>query len=57
MKTRPSDVPYCGVDRKKIKNANPKLHETNFKHLFNFITRRYTIHKRKDVQGLPAPLD
>ena len=55
MKTRPADKKYCGVDQKKIQKANPKLNEVNFRHLYNFITRRYMIHKRKDVQGLPAP--
>lgn len=55
MKTRTADKKYCGVDQKKIQKANPKLNEVNFRHLYNFITRRYTIHKRKDVQGLPAP--
>lgn len=55
MKTRPADTLYCGVREKKIKNANPVLNEENFKHLYNFIVRRYLIHKRKDVQGKPAP--
>lgn len=55
MQTRKADVPYCGVSRSKIHKTIPTLNETNFKHLFNFITRRYLIHKRKDVQGLPAP--
>lgn len=55
MKNRKADVPYCGVREKKIKSANPVLNEENFRHLYNFITRRYVIHKRKDVKGLPAP--
>lgn len=55
MKNRPMDVPYCGVNEKKIKKANPVLNEENFRHLYNFVVRRYMIHKRKDVQGLPAP--
>jgi len=55
MKNRPADVPYCGVREDKIKNAKPVLNETNFKYLFDFITRRYRIHKKKDVKKLPAP--
>jgi hypothetical protein len=55
MKTKERDVPYCGVDRKKIQKAKPTLNETNFRYLYQFIVRRYMIHKRKDVRGLPAP--
>jgi hypothetical protein len=55
MKNRKADVPYCGVREKKIKSAKPVLNEENFKHLYNFIVRRYLIHVRKDVKKLPAP--
>lgn len=55
MKTTKRDVPYCGVRKDKIKEAKPALNEKNLKHLHNFIVQRYLIHKRKDVQGLPAP--
>lgn len=55
MRTRPADKPYCGVDRKKIRNASPTLNEENFRHLYNFITHRYRIHKLKDVMKRPAP--
>lgn len=55
MKNRPKDVPYCGVREKVIKKAKPILNEENFRHLYNFVVRRYMIHKRKDVMGKPAP--
>lgn len=55
MQTRPADVSYCGVREAKIKKAKPKLNEENFKHLFNFITERYNIRKKKDVYKQPAP--
>lgn len=55
MKTRPADVPYCGVRKDVIDKAHPKLNEDNFKLLHSFISRRYSIHKKKDVQCLPAP--
>jgi len=55
VNTKPADVPYCGVREEVIKKATPRLNETNFKYLHQFITRRYLIHKKKDVQQLPAP--
>lgn len=55
MMNRPADIKYCGVDRKKVRNAMPRFNEKNLQHLFNFITRRYTIRKLKDVLKQPAP--
>jgi hypothetical protein len=55
MENKPADVPYCGVRKDKIQKARPTLNEENFKHLYNFIVRRYMIHKRKDVKKLPPP--
>lgn len=55
MQNKPSDVIYCGVRSKKIQDANPTLDETNLLYLYNFITRRYKIHLRKDVQHKPQP--
>lgn len=55
MRNRPADVPYCGVSEKKIKTAKPVLNEENFKHLYNFVVRRYLIHVRKDIKKKPAP--
>lgn len=53
--TKPLDTPYCGVRKERITKANPVLNEKNFRFLYEFIVRRYMIHKRKDVEGLPAP--
>lgn len=55
MKTKKADLLYNGVRGEKIKERKPKLNETNFKHLYNFVVRRYLIHVRKDVKKLPAP--
>lgn len=55
MKTKPADVLYCGVRKKKIESAQPELDPVVLKHLNNFIKRRYGIHLRKDILGEPAP--
>lgn len=55
MKTKPRDVPYCGVHKGRIKNAQPYLNEENTVHLMNFIIERYRIHVRKDILGKPRP--
>lgn len=55
MLNKPGDVLYCGVDKKKIRKAQPVLNEENLLHLYNFITRRYKIHLRKDVLKQPQP--
>lgn len=55
MKNKPADVPYFGVDEEKIKNSYPILSEKNMAHLYTFITERYKIHLKKDVEKLPPP--
>lgn len=55
MKNKKRDTLYCGVDKNKIEQADPILNENNFKYLHQFIVRRYMIHRKKDVQMLPAP--
>ena len=55
MRNKPADIHYCGVDEQKILTAKPKLNEENLRHLYNFITRRYKIHLRKDVLKKPQP--
>lgn len=55
MRNKPADVPYCGVDRRKILKAQPKLNNTNLNYLYRFITRRYAIHLRKDVKQKDPP--
>lgn len=55
MITRPMDVMYCGVDKERIKKAQPMLNERNLLYLYNFIKRRYVIHLRKDVLKKDPP--
>lgn len=55
MKNKPADTPYCGVDKERIKKAQPVLNERNLLYLYNFIKRRYVIHLRKDVLKKDPP--
>lgn len=55
MEYKPRDIIYCGVDVKKIRDAEPTINYKNFAHLLEFITERYKIHLKKDVMGEPAP--
>lgn len=55
MKNKPADTPYCGVNKKRIKKAQPVLNERNLLYLYNFIKRRYIIHLRKDVLKKDPP--
>lgn len=55
MKSKPADIPFCGVRAKVVQAAQPSINKQNLLHLYNFIKRRYAIHLRKDVKGRPAP--
>jgi hypothetical protein len=55
MKNRSKDVLYCGVREDVIKAANPVLNEDVLANLYEFVHDRYEIHKKKDVEKLPAP--
>ena len=55
MRYKEKDVPYCGVNAKKIKNAEPVVSEKSMLMLYQFIKERYKIHVRKDVKKLPKP--
>lgn len=55
MKHKSNDIPYLGCRADKIKSAQPILNIENFKHLYTWVTDRYAVHVKKDVQGLPAP--
>ncbi len=55
MKTKKADIPYCGVDEKKILEATPVLDWDSVYHFKTFVIGRYRIHKKKDVERLPAP--
>lgn len=55
MLNRSKDVLYCGVRQDVIENAKPLLNAEVLTSLYEFVTDRYEIHKKKDVQKLPAP--
>lgn len=55
MRNKPADTLYCGVDKERIKKAQPVLNERNLLYLYNFIKRRYVIHLRKDVLKKDPP--
>lgn len=55
MRSKSKDTPYCGVNQKAIKTAKPRLNTDNLRHLYTFITLRYSIHIQKDVKHLPPP--
>ena len=55
MKNKPADTLYCGVNKKRIKKAQPVLNGRNLLYLYNFIKRRYVIHLRKDVLKKDPP--
>lgn len=54
MRNKPADIPYCGVDEQKIKNAKPILNMDVVKLQNDWIFERYRIKKRKD-SGAPRP--
>ena len=55
MKTKRADKPYCGVNKGKILEATPELDWDSVYHFRTFVIDRYKIHKKKDVDQLPAP--
>lgn len=55
MQDKPLDVPYCGVRKNVIDKARPKLRKDKLALLSKWITERYTIHVKKDVEGAPKP--
>jgi len=55
MKNRSRDIPYCGVREDVILAANPTLNKDVLASLYEFVRDRYEIHKKKDVEKLPAP--
>lgn len=55
MLNKPADIRYCDVNEYTIRNARPIINDENLLHLYNFITRRYKIHLRKDVLKKPQP--
>lgn len=55
MKDKQSDIHYCGVREDKIKSADPVLSPFHRQLSYDWMSERYKIHVRKDVQRLPSP--
>lgn len=55
MKNKTKDILYCNVSKDKIKSSTPTLNSKNIFHLFEWISERYNIHLKKDVENLPKP--
>lgn len=55
MKTKTKDKLYCGVRKDAVTNAKPDIDKKALRLLNRFITERYRIHVRKDVQKLQPP--
>lgn len=55
MENRLGDIQYNGVRPEKIQSASPVLNEKNIIRCLQWVKERYTIHVKKDVEGLPAP--
>lgn len=55
MRNRPADIRYNGVNPEKIATASPILNVKNFRRCLTWITERYSIHVKKDVERLAPP--
>lgn len=55
MQSKPMDVPYCGVKQSVIERAKPEVNVRHLLSFYQYVTRRYTVHLRKDVLKKPAP--
>ena len=55
MRNKPNDIAYLGCRADKIKSAQPSVSVENFTHLHRWVTDRYAVHIKKDIQRLPAP--
>ncbi|WPJ72222.1 hypothetical protein DEEACLCL_00205 [Salmonella phage CRW-SP2] len=55
MKSKPADIPYCGVRADVIAKSEPVLNPRIVKLAYEWMKDRYQIHVKKDVERLPAP--
>lgn len=55
MRNKPHDIPYCGVDATKIKNAKPKLRQELLEKYRNYQYNRADIYYKKEIKKLPTP--
>lgn len=53
MRNKGKDTPYNGVNREKIKNANPKINIEELKIHHLYLTERHEIYKKKEILKLP----
>ena len=49
MKTKEFDIPYCGCDKEKIKNANPVLDEKILDLYIKYQKERTNVYYKKEV--------
>ena len=49
MKTKEFDIPYCGCDKEKIKNANPVLDEKILDLYIKYQKERTSVYYKKEV--------
>lgn len=55
MRTKPRDQPYCGANAALIASAEPIISPVMLKTFVQYVTRRYHIHIKRDVQADRAP--
>lgn len=54
MQNKKMDIPYCGVNKDRIKKAEPLFNGGSLELFVHWITERYKIHLKKD-SGEPRP--
>lgn len=55
MKNKEKDIGYCGVNRDKIVQGIPELDPVALDQFLSYVSERYKIHLKKDVDGLKPP--
>jgi hypothetical protein len=55
MNPKPRDIPYCGVDVEKLKQAKPKINEEMLRRYAFYQKERTKIYEKKEILGLPSP--
>lgn len=55
MRNKPADIPYGGLDAKKIQSAKPVFHPEHLKMFKEFVVDRYLVHLNKDYYQQPKP--
>lgn len=55
MQNKPKDIPYGGLDANKIRTAKPVVNSEMLKQFRYYVTNRYKIHLKKDVEKQAFP--